>query len=320
MLFLKRKNYTYLNPSSTNLEKDIEYEIIADSVKVTSPEFIQSIHDRFYHQMPEQLRIITNPNTNQSLKVVPGQFRNHDVQVGRHIPPHYKSLPNLMNTFQQKYDFENVSEIQKLTTIAASHHRLMWIHPFSDGNGRVTRLLTGGCMKKAKIEGYGIWSINRGFARFKKEYLTVLSDADTIRQGNFDGRGNLSQKGLDRFCHFFLTTCLDQINFMASLLQLDNFLKRVEKYIELRSLNLIPNVAPIKKEAFYLLKEAILCGEFPRGQTQYLTGLKERTARNLLKQLTNERILSSNTPRGLVGLEINSTLLPYWFPQLVEKS
>ncbi len=302
------------------LEKDIEYEVTTDSIKVTSPEFIRSIHDRFYRQMPEQLKIITNPTTNQSIKVVPGQFRNHDVQVGRHIPPHYKSLPVLMDVFQQKYDFENASEINTITTIAASHHRLMWIHPFSDGNGRVARLLTGVCMKRAKLEGYGIWSINRGFARFKKEYFAALSNADAIRQGNFDGRGNLSQKGLDRFCHFFLTTCLDQIEFMTSLLQLDNFLKRIKKFIEQRSLNLIPNMTPVKKEAFYLLKEAFLCGEFPRGHTQHLTGLKERTARNLLKQLTSEGILFSDTPRGSVRLGINTTLLPYWFPKLVEKS
>ncbi len=300
------------------LEREIEDETDLDSIRVTSPDFIKSIHGRFYNQLPKRLRTVNNPDTNEAVEVEPGQFRNHEVQVGKHIPPRHDSLPAFLTTFDQIYNPAKFSGVQKLIAIAAAHHRLMWIHPFSDGNGRVARLFTGACMKKAQIDGYGIWSVNRGFGRSKKDYLTALSVADFVRQGDYDGRGNLSQKGLNRFCHFFLTICLDQVTFMSSLLLLNNFLNRIEKFIELRSGNLIQGMAPIKKEAFYLLKEAVLCGEFPRGKTMQLTGLKERTARNLLKQLTDEGILVSDIPKGPVRLGIKANLLPFWFPSLVE--
>ncbi len=42
--------------------------------------------------------------------------------------------------------------------------------------------------------------------------------ADGPRRGDLDGRGNLSLQALQRFCEFFLTVCLDQVDFMAALL------------------------------------------------------------------------------------------------------
>ncbi|MEE8430161.1 MAG: Fic family protein [Candidatus Desulfatibia sp.] len=298
------------------LERDLDLQIASEPVRPTAPDFICSIHRRFYGQLPDRFKMLSDSDGKEHVTVVPGRFRPHHVEVGNLVPPDPDAIEMFMAEFDRRYDLERFGRTEKLPAIAAAHHRLLWIHPFPDGNGRVARLFTGACMKVSEISGYGLWSINRGFARFKQEYMAALATADAKRQGDLDGRGHLSEKGLNRFCRFFLDTCLDQIQFMDNLLDLSNLLARIEQYIRLRSNRLIPGAEPIRPEALYLIKEAFTFGNFARGQVTRITGLKERTARKLLSQMINEGMLVSDTPKGPVRMNFSAQLLPYWFPEL----
>ena len=69
------------------------------------------------------------------------------------------------------------------------------IHPFPDGNGRVSRLMSHAMALKAGIGAQGLWSVSRGLARgldSRREYKTWMDRADTPRQDDRDGRGNLT--------------------------------------------------------------------------------------------------------------------------------
>lgn len=298
------------------LEHDLEHEISANTVWPAAPDLIRSIHRRFYEKLPARFKQLADVEGQKSVKVAPGMYRNHFVKVGRLVPPAPHALEIFMAEFDRQYNLDRFARVQKLLAVAASHHRLMWIHPFSDGDGRVARLFSGAGLKYSGVTGYGLWSINRGFARFKPDYMAALADADACRQGDLDGRGNLSQKGLDRFCDFFFSTCLDQIAFMDNILNLESLLPRVEQYIRLRCNRLIPGVGPLRPEALPLIREAFVFGSFPRGQASSLTSLKERTARSLLSQLIDEGLLISDTPKGPVRLHFSAHLLPVWFPGL----
>jgi Fic family protein len=298
------------------LERDLDREIAAGSVRPTAPDFIQSIHRRFYAKLPERFKTLADMKGKSSVAVVPGMFRDHHVKVGQLVPVVPQSIERFMAEFDRRYHLDRFSRIEKLVAIAAAHHRLMWIHPFADGNGRVARLFAGVCLKLAGVAGYGLWSVNRGFARYKSDYMAALANADAHRQGDLDGRGNLSQKGLNRFCDFFFSICLDQIAFMRNMLDLEGLLTRVEQYIRLRADHLIPGVDPIRPEALPLIKEAFVFGTFARGRAARLTGLKERTARTLLSRLIDEGLLTSDTPKGPVRLQFSTHLLPVWFPDL----
>jgi Fic family protein len=298
------------------LEAGLDRQIASERIRPTEPDFICSIHRRFYEQLPDRFKMLYDSDGKKHVTVVPGRFRPHPVKVGTLVPPDPAAIEMFMAEFDRRYDLGRFDRTEKLLAIAAAHHRLMWIHPFSDGNGRVARLFTGACMKVSEISGYGIWSINRGFARFKQEYMAALAAADAKRQGDLDGRGHLSEKGLNRFCRFFLDTCLDQIKFMGKMLDLSNLITRIEQYIRLRSNHLIPGVEPIRPEALFLIREAFTFGKFARGQAPRIAGLKERTARNLLSQMINEGMLVSDTPKGPVRINFGAQLLPYWFPEL----
>jgi Fic family protein len=299
------------------VQKIIEAKIDSGEVRVCTSEFIRLIHRLFYERLSKEFWIVRNEETGEEQEVVPGHFRQATVRVGRHIPPGLEEIAGLMDRLVEVYAPESYRGTDRILAAAASHHRLAWIHPFLDGNGRVARLFTDCYLIYTGMDGYGLWTISRGFARHRENYVQYLADADAPRQGNVNGRGHLSQRGLDRFCRFFLETCMDQITFMGSLLDIDGMMDRIRGYIELRNRKMIPGILPIKFEAYFLLREAFLAGEFARGEAARITGLGERTARQVLRLLTDESLLVSDTPKAPVHLAFSAVTSPYWFPDLI---
>ncbi|RZB31191.1 MAG: hypothetical protein SRB2_04716 [Desulfobacteraceae bacterium Eth-SRB2] len=301
------------------VQKIIEAKSEAGEIRVCTSEFICLIHRLFYEGLPKALWIVRNQETGEDQEVIPGHFRQATVTVGRHIPPGPEEIAGLMERFVEVYAPESHRGIDRLLAAAASHHRLAWIHPFLDGNGRVTRLFTGCYLIHSDMDGYGLWTIIRGFARYRDRYIQHLADADAPKQADVNGRGHLTQRGLDRFCLFFLETCMDQITFMGTLLDIDGMVDRLRGYIELRNQKMVPGVLPIKPEAFFLLREAFLAGEFARGEAARITGLGQRTARQVLRRLTDEGLLVSDTPKAPVRLAFSAATSRYWFPDLISE-
>lgn len=273
-------------------------------------DFLAWIHREFYAQLPEEFCTIQTPD-GKSKKVIPGKLRQDNVTVGRHLAPSYQSLPIFLSRFQTAYNPAKLNAANKVIAAAASHHRLTWIHPFLDGNGRVTRLLTHAYLIKAQIDGHGLWTVSRGFSRNRNAYLAALAGADEHRRGDMDGRGNLSNRGLVDFCIFFLQTALDQIDFMSRLLDLDGLQKRMAGYVE-RQVSL----GTLKSEAFLLLREALLRGEIPRGEAPRITGLPERTARRTLKNLLEQKLITSESEKSPVRLSFPAKVAGDYFPRL----
>jgi Fic family protein len=121
---------------------DVQRKIDAGSAPQpsTSTEFIRWVHKEFCQQLPEKLLVVTDPKTGREEKVVPGELRKILVNVGQHIPPALDDLAPLLDRFAAAYGNDKLPKIQRIIGAAASHHRLLWIHPFADGNGRVARL------------------------------------------------------------------------------------------------------------------------------------------------------------------------------------
>jgi Fic family protein len=120
-----------------------------------------------------------------------------------------------------------LGRLETIASVAAGHHRLAWIHPFPDGNGRVARLVSHARLGEVGV-GSELWSVSRGLARNVERYKALLQAADEPRRGALDGRGNLTAAGLAAFSQFFLETCLDQVVFMRALLAPAELMRRVE--------------------------------------------------------------------------------------------
>lgn len=274
----------------------------------TSLEFIMWLHKKFYENASEAMLNITGDG--KTSKVIAGELRVDSVSIGRHIPPKPDVLFDFMTYFSKKYDLSKMNKLSQVMAIAAAHHRFSYIHPFLDGNGRVSRLLSHAMAMYSGIGVSGVWSISRGLARGLQgtdEYKKRLSNADSPRQGDYDGRGNLSLKELISFTDWFLAVCIDQVTFMSSLLELDSMRNRLDEYVCHRGL---------KPESKRILKNILVFGEMQRGEAEELTGFKERQARNILASLIDDGILCSVTPKGAVFLNFNTTSAPMIFPKL----
>lgn len=293
------------------LEQRLQEEPALD---VTSPAFIRWLHAHFYEQMPEEFRVVTS-ESGRKRKVVPGEFRDEEVEVGRHLPPRHDSIARFLQHFQQSYRLDWQHGDTKFIAAAASHQRLAWIHPFLDGNGRTARLFSHAYFSRI-AGGYRLWSISRGLARRRSDYMAMLAAADAPRRNDLDGRGSLSAVGLANFCRFFLGVGIDQATFMDDLLRLDKLRARIEDYAERRSRGLIPQQEPIRKEAITLLVEIGMRGHVARGEVQKITGLGERVARSLVSDLLKKNLLLSPTHKAPLRLAFSSETTEYYLPSL----
>ncbi len=285
----------------------------AISTDIFSSKLICSIHRDFYSKLPEDLHWSTSADGRKTERIIPGSLRNSEVEVGKHLPPLHSALPEFMNRFESGYQaaWQNKLPYKRMPLVASAHHRLLWIHPFLDGNGRVARLFSVLAMKAAGIEGIGLWSPARGLARNVDDYKSLLQDADSLRRGDLDGRGNLSQNALQAFSTFFVDICIDQVKFMSEMFDLDNLAKRVEYLF-----GVLSTTANIKKESHLLVMEALRKGEFARGEASRITGFGERMSRDMLGELLKLGFLASDTSKGLVRIALPTAATGYYFPNL----
>jgi Fic family protein len=278
-----------------------------------APEFLCELHRRFYSELPESLRVATSW-TGVTVPLEPGKLRTTNVKVGTHVGPPHELVPALLRHFRLRYGSPELSRAARIVVVAASHHRLAWIHPFRDGNGRVVRLFSDTLIRRAAVDSGGLWSLSRGLAIRREEYYERLAAADRERNPSSasDGLGHLSQGALAEFCEFVLRVMLDQIGFMEKLLELDTLADRIERYARQEA-----GLGDAGGRVSLLLREALYRGEFPRGEAGRVVGAGERTGRAALAAAVGAGLLKSSTPKSPVRLALPAKVLGAYFPQLV---
>jgi Fic family protein len=293
----------------------IEVQALIDSPEaiiqnVASRDYIAWLHREFCKRLPAELLKNHDPTTGRTVEVVPGELRFNEVVVGNHLAPVAAQLPKFLELFERRYRPDSLSALMRVIAVAAAHHRLLWIHPFVDGNGRVTRLFSHAYLKFIGI-GSGLWSASRGLARNVSEYKARLAAADNWRESDTDGRGSLSLQRLIEFCEFFLITCTDQVKFMESLLEPVTLTERVRRYcLDAIERKILP------RGSFELLRELILSGAVPRSRIPEITGFRERQNRLITSALIGRGLVTSASPRAELKLRIPHEVVDVWFPKL----
>ncbi|OFZ65860.1 MAG: hypothetical protein A3D92_07985 [Bacteroidetes bacterium RIFCSPHIGHO2_02_FULL_44_7] len=255
-----------------------------------STRFIQQLHAEFYTQLPEEVRL--NKGKDGHWKIAPsGTFRAEGLEIGNHLAPPPERLSSYMERFEEFYNPTsnlNRSKIKRIISIAASHHRLAWIHPFSNGNGRIVRLFSEACLLNEKLDASGLWSMSRGLASNKEEYLTRLAKADSPPSGDFDGRGKLSKQMLIEFCIFFLQTAISEIDFMYATLDLHGLLNRIQKFGHMMAAK-----GDLRPEATIVLCELFLKGQLSKVDAMKITDLSDKTLKITIDALQEMGLLTS---------------------------
>jgi len=244
--------------------------------------------------------------------MVPGQIRKKAVAVGRHEAPTPKSLPAFIERWAQAYGGVRRGEAS-IVALAASHHRLAWMHPFLDGNGRVTRLHTHLLLHAWGLTN-GLWSPLRGFARTEERYKALLQAADEHRRGDLDGRGNLTQNGLIDWIHYTLDVCIDQVEFMTKQLDINGMRDRIEAALAFEASAVKSGVRP---EALVPLHYLFATqAELGRAEFKAMTGLGERIATETVSSLVRRGYLASDSAYGKLRFAVPRHALRFYFPAL----
>lgn len=277
-------------------------------LKESSVEGIREIHRRFCAELPEALLWVEDPEGKERVRVVPGELRKRDVKVGGHVAISPGAVPRFLTRFEDVY--RRLGKTDSILAAAPAHHRLVWIHPFVDGNGRVARLMSHAALLEALDTG-AVWSVARGLARNVEEYKKHLAACDAPRRNDLDGRGNLSEETLAAFTEFFLKTCIDQVGFMESLMQPERLRARILLWAqeEIKLKNLPPRSGRVLEALLYR-------GELPRGEVASVAGVVERHARRVVSALTDRGVLTSDGPRAPLRLVFPAALASRWMPGL----
>lgn len=195
----------------SNIEKAMEY----------IEEYFVEGRDVSIHLIRE-LHAITVGELEREGDRTPGQFRTGLVTIAQsaHLPPE----PVLVQGYMEELvAFINRRDAPKydLMKVAIAHHRFGWIHPFSNGNGRVVRLLTYLMLIKYGFNvaaGGRLLNPTAVFCNNRERYYEKLGEADRGRSEGIESwcvyvlEGILGElKKLDRLCdHVFLRTAILQ--------------------------------------------------------------------------------------------------------------
>lgn len=276
--------------------------------RATTTDGIREIHARFCNELPEDFLWFEDPKSKERVRVLPGQFRERDVAVGEHVAISPGAVQRFLNRYEEVYS--SLSKTENVVGAAAAHHRLVWIHPFIGGNGRVSRLLSHAMLLETLDTG-AVWSVARGLARSMEAYKQHLAACDAVRRNDLDGRGHLSEEALAAFTDFFLKTCLDQVAFMEAIMQPDRLRARILLWAEEETrLGLLP------PRAGSILEAVLYRGELPRADAAAVVGASDRHARRIVSALIERGVLSAEGARTPLRLVFPAALASRWMPGL----
>ena len=276
--------------------------------RAAAPDALRELHRRFCEKLPDELLQVEDPETHERLRVAPGELRRRDVKIGAHVPVSPGAIPRFLARFEEAYGRRGRTDA--ILAMAAAHHRLLWIHPFLDGNGRVARLVSHAMLIETLDSG-SVWSVSRGLARNVAAYRAHLARCDQPRRNDLDGRGALSEEALADFTRFFLETCIDQVTFMEGLVDPDRLRTRILLWVEEER-----RMGQLPARAGDVLEAILYRGELPRGDVARLLAATDRHARRTVAALVERWIVASEGPRAPLRLAFPAALAPRWMPGL----
>lgn len=127
-----------------------------------------------------------------------GTYRRQNVRIlgARHIPPQSVKIPRLMGEFIEWFhQHEYALSIPELA--AEIHYKLVMIHPFIDGNGRLARLLMNLILMKHGYPPAIILKVDR------KRYYRVLNEANI---GQMEPYEDFIGRSIERSLILYLNT------------------------------------------------------------------------------------------------------------------
>jgi Fic family protein len=123
--------------------------------------------------------------TRGDAKALPGKIKAKQNYVSRggkivYTPPPPEQMGFLLDEFFKWFNAAaSDKELSPVLAGAICHFWFVWIHPFADGNGRASRILTAFLLLKKKSEGIRYFALSDYYNRFTSEYTDALGATNT---------------------------------------------------------------------------------------------------------------------------------------------
>jgi len=177
-------NFTYNTNAieGSTINKDETEDIIKRKISPNKP--LRDVQETINHSKTFLKMLNEKKNLNLSLLLkwhndifidskpdIAGKIRDYHVKVGDYICPDWQDLKKLINEFFDWYK-KNTSKEHPVELAALAHYKFIKVHPFGDGNGRITRLITNFILHKKRFPLMVIEYKNR------KSYYKALRKSD----------------------------------------------------------------------------------------------------------------------------------------------
>jgi len=201
-----------------------------------------------------------------------GKYRSQELHVGTYIPPEPSTVLSFMKEFVEWLNRPSPSDLSPILYAGIGHYQLVAIHPFLDGNGRTTRILTKLILKKYGYDFIKYFSLESYYNRERKMYYSALNSADANRvQGKPD---------LTRWLEYFT---------LALYVQAQTAQTQIGELIEMsrkKSIELHLNARQKKLVAYLREHNSITTSEYVK-----MSSLSPKGAYNDLQKMVASKIL-----------------------------
>lgn len=147
-------------------------------------EYIERLAKTANTLISEQLIREINAIILKDIKDVAGKYRTKQVVVGDYLPPEHFKVPILMQEFVEWLKDPQPLNLSPILYTGIAHYQLVAIHPFEDGNGRTTRILTTLMLIQHGYDMTSFFALESYYNRNRKTYYEALNSADKYRIGH----------------------------------------------------------------------------------------------------------------------------------------
>lgn len=213
-----------------------------------------------------------------------GKFRTCNVKIknAKHVPPESILVNQYMEDLVDWINSEEKMQGQ-LLKIAIVHHAFTWIHPFDNGNGRISRILTYAMLRQYGFDMAYLLNSTAVFCIDRNKYFEMLQLADE----------NTNENKIC-WCEYVLKGLYDEMSKVSKLMQKQFIIDK----IAMPAINLALELHRISNDNKKVLELALKNDTIKSKDIQLLFG-KEKTTRqvtDLISKMVATNLLNKTEP------------------------
>lgn len=272
--------------SSFNPENIREINNIENAIEYVNSCFRENENFKISIWFIKELHSIITKDLNIEGSKESGKFRTCNVKIKNalHTPPESFLVNQYMNDLIDWINKDGRMQ-EQLLKIAIAHHAFTWIHPFDNGNGRMSRILTYSMLKQYNFDMAFLINSTAVFCINRNKYFDMLQKADE--------NSNESKKA---WCEYVLNGLYNEMSKIAKLMQKQFFTEKIVKPAINRAFNF-----KFINEDYKKILELVLKNDFIKSKDIQELFAKEKTSRqvtSIIAKMIESNLLQKTEPNS----------------------